>query len=52
MYESIGVENPEKVPETPLSGIFDRKCAQKSLCAKSLMFKRMKKWVKNILKKV
>ena len=52
MYESIGVENPEKVPETPLSGIFDRKCAQKSLCAKLLMFKMMKNRGENILKKV
>ena len=52
MYESIGVGNPENVPEMPLSGIFDRKCAQKSLCAKLLMFKTMKNRVKNILKKV
>lgn len=52
MYESIGVENPENVPEMPLSGIFDRKCAQKSWCAKLLMFKMMKNRGKNILKKV
>ena len=52
MYESIGVENPEKVPEMPLCGQFGRKIAQKSCWVKSLMFKRMKKWVKNILKKV
>ena len=42
MYESFGVGIPENVPEMPLSGIFDRKCAQKSLCAKLLMFKMMK----------
>lgn len=29
MQESYGRENPENVPKTPLSGIFDRKCAQK-----------------------
>lgn len=44
--------NPENVPQTPLSGIFDRKCAQKSLYAKLLMFKMMKNRGKNILKKV
>lgn len=52
MYESIGVENPEKVPEMPFCGQFGRKIAQKSLHAKLLMFKMMKKRGKNILKKV
>lgn len=52
MYESIGVENPEKAPQTPLSGQFGRKIAQKSLHAKLLMFKMMKNRGKNILKKV
>lgn len=51
MYESIGVENPENVPEMPLCGQFGRKIAQKSLCAKLLMFKMMKNRDKNILKK-
>lgn len=44
--------NPENVPQTPLCGQFGRKIAQKSLCAKLLMFKMMKNRGKNILKKV